>query len=395
MAGMNSCATYTDISNAEIRHVRNLRHSDCVAAPKDSGIFTARELEESLATISGWEGYSPTRLVALDGLAREAGVARIFYKDEGARFGLGSFKALGGAYAVSRLLDSLNGDKTNITVCSATDGNHGLSVAWGAAQLGCRAVIFIHAEVSAGRENALRERGAEVVRIDGNYDDSVHMCVEAARENGWHVVSDTTSDPNMQEIPKTVMAGYTVMATEVAQQLEGSRPTHVFIQGGVGGLAAAVCDYFCHAWAPDMPRIVIVEPELAPCLFESASRGKRTAIDIDKETMMAGLSCGEVSLVAWPVLEQRASDFLTVPDSVVAPTMRLLLDAPYGDPAVVAGESAIAGLAGFIAARNKSDLCGILGLDEESRVLVFGTEGATDPDLYRAITGRSLPGRTT
>lgn len=371
--------------------MRNLRLGEQAAAAGESSLFTARELDESFATISGWDEYSPSRLVALDGLARKAGVAGVFYKDEGARFGLGSFKALGGAYAVNRLLNLLGGDETNITVCSATDGNHGLSVAWGAAQLGCRAVIFIHADVSAGREKALRDRGAEVVRIDGNYDDSVRMCVIAAQENGWHVVADTTSDPNMQEIPKTVMAGYTVMAAEVVQQLAGSRPTHVFIQGGVGGLAAAVCDYFHREWANDMPCIVIVEPELAACLFESASRGKRTAIDIHEETMMAGLSCGEVSLVAWPVLEQRASHFLTVPDSVVAPTMQLLLDAPFGDPAIVAGESAVAGLAGFIAARSKSEQSETLGLDKESRILVFGTEGATDPDLYRSITGRSLP----
>ena len=350
-------------------------------------LFLQAELDGAREDISAWPNYLATPLLHLSGLTTELGVADILYKDEGKRFGLGSFKALGGAFAVSRCAARKGGEKP-LTVATATDGNHGLSVAWGARTHEIHAVIFIHAEVSARREQVLRAQGAEVVRIDGNYDQSVRTCYAQARENGWIVISDTTSGNDGHEVARTVMLGYTVMLAEIAQQLRAEIPTHVFVQGGVGGLAATVCECFRLSFGERAPRFIVVEPELAPCLFQSAKNNRPTVVEIVEETVMAGLSCGEVSSVAWTVLSQYADDFLTIPDELVAPTMKILGDAPYGDRPIVAGESAVAGLAGFISASRNASLANSLGLNRDSRVLVIGTEGATDPDLYEEMTGR-------
>jgi len=353
-------------------------------------LFLNDDLDKSYASITAWPGYQTTPLRSLDGLARELEIATIRYKDEGGRFSLGSFKALGGAYAVKCLLESASADPGTITVASATDGNHGLSVAWGAKTQGCQCVIYIHSEVSAGREQALKSQGARVIRIDGNYDESVRLCYEEAAANGWTVVSDTSNDDAGDAVAKTVMAGYSVMVAEIVEQLAENVPTHVFVQGGVGGLAATVCEYFRLTWGTAAPRFVIVEPELAPCLFESARNGERSSVEVREETIMAGLSCGEVSNIAWPTLSRFADDFLTIPDSIVAPTMRLLADAPCNDSPIIAGESAVAGLAGLICAARQKNLRASLRLDNDSNILVIGTEGATDPTLYEALTGRNV-----
>ena len=210
-----------------------------------------------------------------------------------------------------------------------------------------------------------------------------------AEKNGWTVVSDTSKGGPGDDVARVVMAGYSVMVAEIVEAFAEERPTHVFVQGGVGGLAATVCEYFRIHWGAAAPRFVIVEPELAPCLFESAKKGERVSVEVAEETVMAGLSCGEVSTIAWPTLSQFADDFLTIPDLVVAPTMRLLADAPLNDPPIVAGESAVAGLAGLICVSQQGDLRSALHLDQHSRVLVIGTEGATDPSLYESLTGRS------
>lgn len=375
-----------EIADVVVNHTNNTAR---VNGSNGHNLFRQEDLTESLDTISQWPGYRPTPLVTLSAIAAEIGLAEIYYKDESERFGLGSFKALGGAYAVERLLTGIPEPNSEITVASATDGNHGLSVAWGAKRLGCRCVIYIHAEVSAGRERAIGAYGADVIRIDGNYDASVRLCAQSAKRNGWHVVSDTTFDDNYREVPTTVMAGYTVMMSEIVDQLASDIPTHVFVQGGVGGLAATICESFRLAWGSQAPTLVVVEPELASCLYESARANARTTVEIRDETVMAGLSCGEVSTVAWDVLSKYADHFLTVPDSVVPATMRLLANAPYGDTPLVAGESAVAGLAALIATREQRQLTNSLQLAESSRVLVIGTEGATDPDLYRSLTGQS------
>lgn len=352
--------------------------------------------------ISAWDGYAPTPLVSLAGLAAEIGVARLDYKDEGPRFGLGSFKALGGSYAALRVLqrelsarlerpvslsDIRSGahamDCAQITLVSATDGNHGRSLAWGCKRFGAPCRIYIHAEVSKGREAAMQALGAEVIRISGDYDASVHLAKQEAEANGWFVVSDT-SWPGYSEPPRDVMAGYGVMTSEVCEALD-LPPTHVFLQGGVGGLAAAVAAGLRQHYGGDAPRVVIVEPDRAACLLQSARAGAATNVEIAEETIMAGLSCGEPSEMAWQILTEEAADFVTIPDEIVAPTVRLLARGEFGDLEVEAGESAVAGLAAVIAARQNAAMADALGLDGQSRVLLIGSEGVTDPDIFKAI----------
>jgi diaminopropionate ammonia-lyase len=360
---------------------------------------------EASAEIRDWPGYAPTPLRDLDALAGALGVAAIRYKDEAERFGLGSFKALGGAYAVLRLaaerLEAETGERPSLrairegrfgdrlkglTVVTATDGNHGRSVAWGAQMAGCRCRIYIHAGVSDGRKEAMEALGAEVVRIEGDYDESVHRCAADAEANGWFVVSDTSYDGYM-DLPRHVMAGYSVMASEVLDQMAPDVPTHVFIQAGVGGVAAAVCARFWQVLGARRPRFVIVEPERAACLMATARAGKPTAVPLEEETMMAGLSCGEVSLLAWDVLADGAADYLTIGEDQVAPAMRLLAAGEAGGGRIVAGESAVPGLIGLMGVAADPALRETVGLTEDSRVLVFGCEGATDPEIYREIVG--------
>jgi len=274
----------------------------------------------------------------------------------------------------------------DVTISSATDGNHGRSVAWGAKQFNCRCVIYIHAGVSEGRKEALEALGAKVIRVAGHYDEAVHQCALDSEKNGWLVVSDTSYE-GYEDVPRNVMEGYPLIASEIIDQMNGNIPTHIFVQGGVGGVAAAICGTFWLNWGEQRPRFVVVEPDLAACLFESARNGELTDVDITDETLMAGLSCGEVSLIAWKVLKDGVSDFFTIPEELVAPTMRLLARSEFGDQAIVAGESAIAGLAAFIASSQSENLSNSLGITKESIILVIGTEGATNSEIYNSLVG--------
>ena len=355
---------------------------------------------KAFADISHWPGYQPSPLQRLDQLAAQIGVAAIYYKDESQRFGLKSFKALGGAYAVARQLqdkirqqngaDASIGDLLtghyrsivqDIVISCATDGNHGRSVAWGCEMFGCKCIIYIHRDVSEGRKQAMQALGAEVIRVDANYDASVKQADSDAITHGRIIVSDT-SYPGYVEIPRDVALGYTVMLAEAVEQMGDEIPTHVFIQAGVGGLAAAVCAYFWELWGEQRPRFIVVEPEQANCLQQSAAMGEPVAVEGDLETLMAGLSCGEVSLIAWDILKPGTDDFLTLSEEAVAPCMQLLAQ---GEPAVEAGESAVAGLGAAIVAREDAAMATKLGLDESSRVFVIGTEGATDPEIYHQL----------
>lgn len=331
------------------------------------------------AAIAAWDGYAPTPLRDLPAIADALDLGQVLYKDEGGRFGLRSFKALGGAYAVDRLVAARG--REGLTVACATDGNHGRSVAWGARRAGVKAVIYIHENVSEGRAEAIRSYGATVVREGRNYDDSVRACAAAAEANGWQIVSDT-SWPGYEQVPKDVMQGYSVLSNEVETQ--GAQPTHVFVQGGVGGIAAAVLSDSWERHGAARPIFVVVEPENAACLFESAKAGAVTAVGGDLETIMAGLACGEPSILAWRILQPGADAFMTVRDSAAADAMRQL--ATLG---VVGGESGVAGLAGLFKAARDPALRSALRLDASSRVLCYGTEGATDPEVYRGIVGRS------
>lgn len=356
-----------------------------------------RRAKEEIAT---WPGYAPTPLRDLAELAREAHLGALRLKDESSRFGLGSFKALGGAYAVEALLmnelarrgvaasaatadlaDGRYRDATQaITVTCATDGNHGRAVAWGAQRFHAACVIFVHATVSQARVDAIAQYGAEVRRVPGTYDDAVREAARQAEANGWFVVSDT-SWPGYTEVPRDIMQGYRLMADEVADQWTGPTPTHVFIQGGVGGVAAAVSVQGRARFVP-APALIVVEPDRAACLLASAELGERTAIPGDLDTVMAGLACGEPSLLAWQELERAACAFMAIPDEAALETMQLL--AGLG---IVAGESGVAGLAGCLLAAADPAARAALGLDAHSRVLAFSTEGATDPGAYHAIVG--------
>ena len=372
-----------------------------------SALLSASALAQAQAVISTWPGYAVTRLCALPALAQAAGVASIHYKDEGSRFGLGSFKGLGGAYAVARLLcrelsqrlgravsaadlqsdPALRQACADITVTCATDGNHGRSVAWGAQMLGCRCVIYIHATVSEGRKDAIARYGAQVVRTSGNYDESVQQADRDAKANGWFVISDT-SYPGYMDVPRDVMQGYQLMVHEAVRALP-QWPTHVFVQAGVGGFAAAVCAYFWERSAEQRPVFVVVEPDRADCLLQSARAGVVTAVKGELDTLMAGLACGEVSLLAWQILATGANAFCSIPDAAAVDVMRLLASPQGGDPVIVAGESAVAGLAAALLSAQDSTARSTLGLGPDSRVLLFGSEGDTDPALYQQLVGRS------
>ena len=333
-------------------------------------------------------------------IARAAGVGVVRLKDEAPRFGLGSFKALGGAYAVGNLLrdelarrgvapsasaaDLLAGTwrqaTAGITVASATDGNHGRSVAWGAQRFGCRAVIFVHETVTQSRIDAIAAYGAEVRVVPGTYDDAVCETDRMAKAEGWLVVSDT-SWPGYTEVPREVMQGYRLMADEAMDQWAAPAPTHVFIQGGVGGAAAAVSVQVRVRVSPP-PALVVVEPEHAACLLASAETGALTAVPGNLDTLMAGLACGEPSLLAWQELDRGAAAFMAIPDAAAVDCMKLL-----AEQGVVAGESGVAGLAGFLLAAADPAAREALGLEPDSRVLLFSTEGATDPALYEQLVG--------
>lgn len=401
--------TKTLFSNSPIQHYHSQKtetKSDWPSVLDD--IMSPAAVSNATTEIKQWPSYAPTAMHQLDGLAKKLNVGAIYYKDESTRFGLGSFKALGGAYAVLCLLQqelskvmkrdvtfdeirngSLKEIAGKITVATATDGNHGRSVSWGAQQFGCGCVIYIHAEVSEGRKAVMEAFGATVTRVDGNYDVSVHQAASDAEQNGWFIVSDT-SYPGYVDLPKHVAAGYAVFMQEVMESLASDERalTHVFMQGGVGGLASAVCGFLWQSMGANRPRFIIVEPDRADCLYQSAVNGEPTVVNITEETVMAGLSCGEVSYLGWKILDDCVDDFLTIKDELVAPVMIQLADGIAGADPIVAGESAVAGLSALMATENRPELAKNLGLDANSRVLVIGTEGATDPDIYRAIVGR-------
>ena len=383
---------------------------DAEYGPAQMRILNAEGLSTAKTIIAAWPDYLPTPLIAVDHLARAAGIASLHYKDEAYRFGLKSFKPLGGAFAVAQMLirelpgivgkteitiqDLLGGQYKNaisgLTVTAATDGNHGRSVAWGARMFGCRCVIFINEAVSEGREKAIAAYGAEVRRNSGSYDDAVRKAQATAREQDWHVIADTTDDLTLQA-PRDVTQGYAVMAAETIDQLPyDAVPTHIFLQAGVGGMAAATCAQFWQEFGPRRPMTILVEPINAACWFASLKAGHPVVIGGDLDSLMGGLACGEVSRPAWQILATGVDAMITIEDAAAADCMRLLAEGRFGDPVIVAGESGVAGLAGFLAAAADDGMRRTLVLDANSRVVVFGTEGATDPDTYAEIVGHTI-----
>ncbi len=390
--------------NGVLTHFSNpLADQQKLYADELKAITSLEKSRIAVEEINKWPGYQPTPLYSLKNLASDIGVNTIWYKDESQRFHLKSFKALGGAYAVARQLQAKvaevtgtapdieellarkhDGVVSQIVVSCATDGNHGRSVSWGCQMFGCQCVIYIHRDVSQGRQQAMEALGATVNRITGNYDESVKQADTDARLYGRIIVSDTSYEGYM-EIPKDVALGYTVLLSESINQMNNEIPTHVFIQGGVGGLASAVCAYFWELWGEQRPRFIIVEPEQANCLQESAKAGKPVVVEGNLDTLMAGLACGEVSALAWKVLATGANDFMTINEEAVPMTMKLLAEGFNGDPSIEGGESAVAGLAALVTACGDTDMKAQLGLDENSRVFILGTEGATDAEVYAQL----------
>ena len=350
------------------------------AFPDRDGSLDAAVMDRARAEIGGWAGYAPTPLHDLPEIADLLGVSRVVYKDESARFGLGSFKALGGAYAVAALvrrLEAAGGRAADLTVATATDGNHGRSVAWGAARAGCAAKIYIHAHVSEAREAAMAAYGADIIRVNGNYEASLEACKQDAAAHGWQIVSDTSWE-GYHEVPLMVMAGYTVMAGEVLDQL-GGPPSHALLPVGVGGLAAGIVAPLWQAAGVSLGRMITVESHMSSCMRDSLVAGTPTPVDITEETLMAGLSCGEVSDLAWDILKPTVSHCVTIGDEAVAPLMRWF---HARTPSIEAGECSTSGLATLLKTHADPVARAALDLTPESVVLLVGTEGATDPDFY-------------
>ncbi len=382
------------------RHPDRGRPLDPVDAQTLS-VDAAAEVERHL---SHRDNHAETPLRALPAMAASLGLGAILLKDEGFRLGLGSFKALGGAYAVFRLvleeasrqlgrpvdIAELNSPEVRavaagMTVACATDGNHGRSVAQGAELAGAKAAIFVHARVSDERVAAIARFGARMIRVEGTYDDSVAEAARVAEREGWTVVSDT-SWPGYERIPGLVMQGYTVIIREALRALDAP-PSHVFVQAGVGGIAAAAAGHLALALGGKRPRFVVVDPARAACIFETAKAGQPVKVAHGEPTVMAMLECYEPSPVAWRVLARLADGFMTVEDEEAVAVMNRLARPSGDDPAIVSGESGGVGLAGVIQAAGDPAIRAQLGLDATSRILVINTEGATDPARYAELVG--------
>jgi diaminopropionate ammonia-lyase len=355
-------------------------------------------------------GYKMSPLKALSSLAAKLNVAGIWVKDESDRLHLQSFKVLGGSYAIYRLIQKrlgLEGQETplseltseavrkklgNLTFAAATDGNHGRGVAWSAAQMGFSSVIYVHKFTSQARIQAIQSSGARVVVVDGNYDDAVRQVSEDAQINGWEVVSDTSWD-GYTDIPIWVMQGYTTMLSEAQEQFAAQgliRPTHIFVQAGVGSLAAATIGFYASLFGEERPKSVVVEPTRAACLYLSAQAadGKPHIVEGDLDTIMAGLACGEPNPIAWSILSECADYFAICPDYVAAMGMRVYGVPLRGDPVVISGESGAVTLGALMYVMQHDSTKEFrlgLGLGPDSQILLINSEGNTDPDDFRYI----------
>ena len=332
-------------------------------------------IEDAYKVISRWDSYSPTPLLNLDKLNKKLNLGNIFYKDESKRFGLKSFKALGGAYAVEKV----SSGKKDIIISTATAGNHGRSVAWGSKRLGLKCKIFISEFVSEYRANEMRKLGAEVTRVHGNYENSLNECLDQSKKYGWQIVQDVAWK-NYEIIPKLTMAGYSVMIKEITTQTD-QYITHIFLQAGVGGMAAGsvagVANYF-----KKIPKIIVVEPDSADCVLQSIENGSIKKIDIIKESVMGGMSCGEVSLVPWKILKNAVNHCVTISDDNVAKTVAMLANCNFANEKIVGGECSTPGVISLIASCNNDDVKKQLKIDNNSNILLIGCEGNADETLY-------------
>ena len=353
--------------------------------------------------------YMPTQLVSLNGLAGGWGLGDIFVKDESTRFDLKAFKVLGGSYAVaclvcrelglgveeidySRLVsDDVRRQIKHMTLTTATDGNHGRGIAWAAEQLGLNAVIYVPKGTAQSRIENIRSHGAVVEATDLNYDDAVRLASSTAVKNGWHMIQDTSWE-GYEDIPLWIMQGYLTMCKEAIDQMaeQDMAPTHVFIQAGVGAMAGAVVGYLANRFPYQMPRCIIMEPVNAACIFGSAvaGDGQPHAVTGDLDTIMAGLACGEPNLIGWNILRDFPCAYISCDNYVAANGMRILANPMGSDKAIEAGESGSVGIGVMDLLANHTAFKGIkeaLGIGPQSKLLIFNTEGATDPVNYQEI----------
>lgn len=374
-----------------------------------SAIMNIAQAHQSRQWLSSWRGiHRPaTPLYDLPDAAARCQVGRLCLKDESVRSPLGSFKALGAPIALVRQILRLHPDfepaailtgryaeaLRGYTVISATDGNHGRGLAAAAQDAGCRCVIVLHAHVSPEREQAIAAYGADIVRIAGNYDESVQEAARLAADHGWQVIADTSYD-GYEDIPRDVMQGYGAIAEEIVEQTSAQRGragafTHVFLQGGVGGMAAGLASYFWEYHGAQRPCVISVEPAQADCLLQSAIQGRPAKATGTVDSVMAGLACGETSPLAWRFLQPCVDAFMTIEDEQAIEAMRTLAQGSERDTPIVAGESGVAGLAALEWLRSDPQRSEQVGLTAESRVLIISTEGATAPREYTRLVGQS------
>lgn len=368
-------------------------------------LLNKSDLREVKNFHESFDEYKETPLVRLNEMANFLGISEFFVKDESFRFGLNAFKVLGASYAIGKDLSKklgkdisevpfsvLKSEKVkkelgNLTFATTTDGNHGRGVAWMAQQLGYKCVVYMPKGSTQNRLNNIAEFGADVSITDWNYDDTVRFTAEQARKNGWEVVQDTAWE-GYTDVPTWIMKGYSTLSQEVIEQLHGVVPTHIFLQAGVGAFASVMASVFISMFEENSPKIIIVEPEKADCFYRSAKAGEIEAVTGEMNTIMAGLACGEPNPVGWDILKDCTDAFVSVPDWVTARGMRVLGNPLKGDSRVISGESGAVttGLVATIAIGDEyKKLRESLKLDKNSKVLVFSTEGDTDPEVYRNI----------
>ena len=341
--------------------------------------ITKKQIDEAYSTISKWESYEATPLLLLNKLSKELNLNQIYYKDESKRFDLKSFKALGGAYAVEKVT---KGNK-EITVSTATAGNHGRSVAWGAKRLGLKCKIFISEFVSEARGKAMESLGADVVKVKGNYENSLIECIKQSTENDWQIVQDVAWKDYMV-VPTLTMAGYSVMMKEIVDQINNESITHIFLQAGVGGMAGAMVAGVAR-YLKNIPKIIVVEPDSAACVMKSIESGKIEKVQIVRESLMGGMSCGEPSLVPWKILKKSVNNCISLPDDDIGKAMKLFANASFGNDKIIAGENAAPGVISLIACCNDEKIKNSINLDSNSNVLLIGCEGDTDQEMYQKL----------
>ena len=370
-----------NISNGQLWKYSSIIENNNYSFNKEEilNYITKEQIDEAYSTISKWESYEPTPLLLLNKLSNELNLNQIYYKDESKRFDLKSFKALGGAYAVEKVT---KGNK-EITVSTATAGNHGRSVAWGAKRLGIKCKIFISEFVSEARGKAMESLGADVVKVQGNYENSLIECIKQSTENDWQIVQDVAWKDYMV-VPTLTMAGYSVMMREIVDQINNESITHIFLQAGVGGMAGAMVAGVAR-YLKNIPKIIVVEPDSAACVMKSIESGKIEKVQIVRESLMGGMSCGEPSLVPWKILKKSVNNCISLPDDDIGKAMKLFANASFGNDKIIAGENAAPGVISLIACCNDEKIKNSINLDSNSNVLLIGCEGDTDQEMYQKL----------